>query len=144
MFLGICYTAGKGVPKDEAEAAECARKLADNPDREQLRAFGLALSQVAEKMKSLTQGLACYYGLAVPQDYSEAVKWFRRAADLGQPEAHFYLGRCYADGQGVPKDVVEAVKWFRKAAEQGLAEAQFNLGISYAQGDGVAKDYVEA
>ena len=80
----------------------------------------------------------------MPQDYAEAVKWYRKAAGQGHAEAQSCLGFCYAKGQGTPKDYTEAAKWFRKAAEQGQADDQCNLGQSYEFGLGVPKDYVQA
>jgi TPR repeat protein len=72
------------------------------------------------------------------------VKWYRKAAEQGQPRAQFNLGISFANGLGVAQDYDEAFKWYRKAAEQGYPEAQFNLGISYARGQGVPPDYAEA
>jgi hypothetical protein len=89
-------------------------------------------------------GLNYSQGRGVAKDYSEAVKWWRKAAEQNDAKAQYNLGTCYATGQGVEEDVVEAVKWWRKAAEQNHAEAQYNLGVCYANGQGVAKDQVEA
>ena len=61
-------------------------------------------------------------GHGVPQDYAEAVKWYRKAADQGDAFAQYNLGVMYDNGEGVPQDQAEAVKWYRKAAEQGDAE----------------------
>jgi S1-C subfamily serine protease len=83
-------------------------------------------------------------GDGVTKDNNEAVKWWRKAAQQGHPNAQCNLGVCYARGDGVAKDAVEAVKWYRKAAEQGSARAQYTLGVCFAGGDGLAKDYVEA
>jgi TPR repeat protein len=69
-------------------------------------------------------------GRGVPQDYAEAVSWFRKAAEQG-----------HASGRGVPQDYAEAVSWFRKAAEQGHASAQHNLGSMYLNGVGVRQDF---
>jgi uncharacterized protein len=80
----------------------------------------------------------------VPQDYAEAVKWLRLAADQGEGFAQNNLGVMYAHGQGVPQDYAEAVKWYRRAADQGLAPAQSLLGEMYANGEGVPQDYVQA
>ena len=77
-------------------------------------------------------------------NYTEAVKWFRKAAERGDADAQFMLGTFYENGEGVPQDDREAVKWYRKAVEQGLAAAQYNLGSCYYQGEGVPKDYTEA
>ena len=80
----------------------------------------------------------------MPQDYAEAVKWYRKAADQGYPAAQYNLGVMYDQGQGVPQDYAEAARWYRKAADQGDANAQLGLGVMYAKGQGVPQDYVEA
>jgi TPR repeat protein len=82
--------------------------------------------------------------LGVAKDETEAVKWFRKAAEQNVADAQCNLGVGYANGQGVTEDDAESVKWFRKAAEQNLADAQYNLGVCYGSGQGVAKDEVEA
>ena len=64
----------------------------------------------------------------MPQDFVQAVKWYRLAAEQGDAYAQYTLGLMYAKGQGMPQDFVQAVKWYRLAAEQGAASAQFNLG----------------
>jgi uncharacterized protein len=52
-------------------------------------------------------------GLGVEQDYAEAVKWYRKAADQGVTAAQSNLGLMYAQGLGVAQDYAEAVKWYR-------------------------------
>jgi TPR repeat protein len=83
-------------------------------------------------------------GQGVPQDYVEAMKWYRKAAEQNNAAAQNDLGNMYTEGQGVPQDYVEAMKWLRKAAEQGNAAAQNNLGNMYTEGQGVPQDYVQA
>ena len=76
----------------------------------------------------------------VTQDYGEAVKWYRKAAEQGFKFAQNALGDCYYKGKGVTQDYAEAVKWYRKAAEQGFSWAQENLGDCYSKGHGVKQD----
>jgi hypothetical protein len=83
-------------------------------------------------------------GQGVRRDYTEAMQWFRRAADEGDASAQYNLGVMYAKGQGVRRDYIEAMRWYRKAADQGDASAQYNVGLMYANGQGVSKDYVQA
>ena len=83
-------------------------------------------------------------GEGVPQDYAQAVAWFRKAAEQGNAKGQNGLGAMYGSGQGVPQDWVQAVVWFRKAAEQGEAMAQCNLGVRYDNGQGVTQDYAQA
>lgn len=84
-----------------------------------------------------------YYGKGVPENYSEAARWFRMAAEHGHVRAQFLLGELYDNGIGIQEDVTEAIKWYRKAAEQGSAEAQTQLGHCYLEGHHVQKDVAE-
>jgi TPR repeat protein len=54
-------------------------------------------------------------GLGLPQDYGEAVKWYRKAAELGHAEAQHNLGLMNEKGLGVPQDFVRAHMWFNLA-----------------------------
>ena len=72
------------------------------------------------------------------QDYVEAAKWYRKAADQGYAPAQFNLGVMYDNGEGVAQDYTEAAKWYRKAADQGDYRAQFNLGLKCDHGQGVS------
>ena len=89
-------------------------------------------------------GLKHDKGQGVPQDYQEAVKWHRLAAEQGYASAQYNLGGMYYTGEGVPQDYKEAVKWTRLAAEQGSVEAQYNLGQMYYFSRGVPQDSVLA
>ncbi len=57
-----------------------------------------------------------YKGRGVPQDYAEAVKWYRKAAEQGNAGAQFNLGVMYDNGQGVPQDYVQAHMWYNLSA----------------------------
>ncbi len=84
-------------------------------------------------------------GMGVAPDYTEAVKWYRRAAEQGDAHGQFCLGNMYHDGKGVAQNYVEAAKWWRRAAEQGKDSlAQYQLAGAYAKGEGVPKDFVRA
>ena len=80
----------------------------------------------------------------MPQDYSEAFKWYRLAAEQGDASAQGILGYMYANGEGVPQDNAKAIEWYRLAADQDDAYAQGNLGYMYSSGLGVPQDYAEA
>jgi TPR repeat protein len=87
-------------------------------------------------------------GWGVPQDYAEAMRWFRQAADAGNSSAMNNIGLLYQNGEGVPQDYAEAMRWFRKAADAGNSAAMNNIGYAeamlYANGWGVPQDYAEA
>ncbi|MED5534848.1 MAG: tetratricopeptide repeat protein [Pseudomonadota bacterium] len=83
-------------------------------------------------------------GQGVPENNTEAAKWYRLSAEQGNAEAQYNLGVMYDTGEGVPENDAEAVRWHHLAAEQGNADAQYNLGVSYYIGEGVPQDYVHA
>jgi TPR repeat protein len=93
-----------------------------------------------------------YNGWDVPQDYIEAVKWYRKAAEQNHAAAQIGLANCLIcnlDYPAMDPAVAEAVlreatEWYCKAAEQGNAGGQFNLGFCYAVGQGVPKNFVDA
>ncbi len=60
-------------------------------------------------------------GEGVPQDYKEAARWYRAAAEQGHANAQLYLGGMYQRRQGVPQDYVQAHMWFNLAAS-GVGE----------------------
>jgi TPR repeat protein len=78
------------------------------------------------------------------QDFANAVKSFRKAADQGNTKAQSTLGNMYAEGRGVTQDYQQAMSWYLKAADQGSSESQAKLGDMYAEGKGVMQDYIEA
>ena len=69
-------------------------------------------------------------GQGVPQDYKEAAKWTRLAAEQGYAQAQNSMGFRYFHGTAVPQDYKEAAKWFRLSAEQGHETAQNNLAVA--------------
>jgi TPR repeat protein len=137
----------KGSPSPPAEDVQSVRASSRPSDNETDAKLLADIRTKAEKGDAQSQyelGKASEEGsLGMAEDYMEAVKWYRKAAEQGHAQAQSSLGFCYRQGNGVAEDYVEAVKWYRKAAEQGLAQAQDRLGISYFYGYGVATDEAE-
>jgi TPR repeat protein len=84
--------------------------------------------------------------------YSDAVKWYRVAAEKGVLNAQWQLGQILVSGKpAFPKrsdkvkaDPPQGVRWLKKAASQGHDRAQLSLARCYEQGLGVTKDQAEA
>ena len=64
------------------------------------------------------------FGRGVPPFSTQAVAWWRKAADQGDAKAQHNLGVMYADGRGVPEDDVEAHKWHDLAARLAPPDEQ--------------------
>jgi len=86
--------------------------------------------------------------------YTQAVYWFRKAAEQGDADAQYALGNLYNYGHGPlstelimhghTAQVGQAALWYRKAAEQGDADAQDALGDLYDSDQGELQDYEQA
>jgi hypothetical protein len=63
-------------------------------------------------------GVMYYEGRDVPQDYAEAVKWYRKAAEQGDANAQYNLGGMYYQGKGVQQDYIIALMWLNLAASR--------------------------
>lgn len=62
-------------------------------------------------------------------DAKEAFRWFRRAAEQGNPEAQRRLAQLLERGIGTAVDRAAALHWYRLAAEQGDLPAQCRLTL---------------
>ncbi len=78
------------------------------------------------------------------KDFTTAVEHFKKAAETGDAEAQYYLGRMCFDGNGMPKDSTEAVRWMRMSGEKGYAPAQLIIGVEYYFGGDPERDYGKA
>jgi hypothetical protein len=81
------------------------------------------LAQHDHAEAQLRLGMIFAGGEHVPQDHTQAAKWFRKAADQGNADGQVYLGHCYYEGHGVERDEIRAMVMFRLAAEQGHEQA---------------------
>ena len=77
---------------------------------------------------------AGYRRLGRAEDEQEALRWFRVAAALSEPEAWLGLGRMY-ERTGVAQDGLEAAVWYALAANAGRPEAQTAMGDAARLGE---------
>lgn len=132
FILGKCYMNGKGVKKSITEAANWWRKASDNGSLEARENINKnkSMIEIREKLIAAEKGdsQAQYeIGEKYSNDglYSEAVKWYQKAADLGNADALFRLGQCYeVYNRGVKQDKDMANELYQKAAEKGHAAAK--------------------
>jgi uncharacterized protein len=65
-------------------------------------------------------------GWGVPQDYKEAIKWYKLSAEQENTEAQFNLGNMYL----IIQDYVQAHKWFNIAGANGVDSGRENRNIT--------------
>ena len=67
-------------------------------------------------------------GEGVEQDFEEAARWYRTAAEGGDPDASFNLGMMYADCLADMDNDPDAEEWLKVAADAGHESARYLLG----------------
>ena len=72
------------------------------------------------------------------RDYDKAVEYWTKAAELGDVEAHYFLG-LYMDGEGVEKDEKKGVYHWEKASIGGHPEARDFLAFDEAKNGNVER-----
>jgi TPR repeat protein len=87
----------------------------------------------------------------INQDYGTAFRLMHREAELGNPDAAYYLGTLYSRGLGVDESQPESERWYRRAfdsylvaANAGDARAQTRLCFMHFAGRGTSQNYSEA
>lgn len=125
---------------DYSEQSRLVEKLAATPKLCCCLGEVTDISPVESPEELYRKGETCYEA----DSYEEAAKWYRKAAELGHPEAMRRVGFCCGKGYGVSQSYEEAVTWYQRAAALGDAKAMHNLGNCYYQGLGVSQSYEEA
>lgn len=93
------------------------------------RSFAIVAALAREDVALAQHFLGWHYhkGIGTEQSDSQAVHWWRKAAQQGVAESQQGLGWAYANGRGVEEDPVEAYRWFNLAASSGDEAAREGL-----------------
>ena len=83
-------------------------------------------------------------GAGVRQDDEIALRYFQKAANLGDSYGTFMVGlHCY-EGLGTRRNFKRAVDYFKRTLEMGDTRALYHLGICCSRGEGVRQDAAAA
>ena len=75
----------------------------------------------------------------------ELLKQIQKRMEVGDADAIYNLGCCYADGDwGLPQDIAKALELCHRAAELGNAKSYTSIGVTYYGGNGVERDESKA
>lgn len=86
-------------------------------------------------------------GLAHNLDHynaNKAFSYYKRAAELGNADAMYRLGRCHYHGWGTSENDNSAFLWFCKARDAGCKMMWTQLGECYMNGLGTCEDIPKA
>lgn len=79
-------------------------------------------------------GEAYYYGFGRKTDYAEAVRFFTKAASMGNGYAMYRLGQCLENGDGIPQDIQRAFDCYSNSVRAGCPAAMIRIGDLYWTG----------
>ena len=96
----------------------------------------IAKAEAGEVDAQFRVGAAYDFGKGAPRDSTEAMKWYRMAAERGHVEAQNSLGSILQ----AEKQYADALLWYEKAAARGHALATNSLAYLYDLGLGVPQD----
>lgn len=132
LFLVVLATAAGGLfytltPDYVSKKAMAAY---DRNDYETALKLWLSMADRADNATLSRMGFLYNNGWGGEQSFTEAAKWYQKAADRGYVGAQFNLGLIYSsDLEGAPQDNVQAYKWFSLAAKGGNDIAQEKLAV---------------
>ena len=177
--MGELYIIGKGVSKDVARGVRWLTKAAGNGNNKAMLSLASGYASGNYGSKDMQKAIIWYtksadYGDVqaqdelgriylkdkdVPNDFTEALRRFERAANQSSSGQYGYvgLGTIYAKGLGVAKNIEKSRGYYLTATkwEGGLhgtmalttmfhgGEGEFGLAELYMQGEGNSKDVRE-
>ena len=74
---------------------------------------------------------------------AEALEWHKKAAENGEKESWYFVGRAYEEGKVVPQDCAYAARCYEKGPADSIGCCN-RLGALLFDGKGVPQDYVRA
>ncbi|CCB79077.1 hypothetical protein HBZC1_00910 [Helicobacter bizzozeronii CIII-1] len=110
LSIADMYVIGEGVPQDDQKALEYYQK-AYHSKADAYEALGYAYRGHGTDM---TMDLP-----ASVRNIPKALKYLKKAAELGSMDANTSLGDMYKWGYGVPKDYDKAMEYYDKACDLG-------------------------
>lgn len=136
----VCLSGQLGMKSQSMLTFSCAIQAKNLPEvsGSHQEEFDRCLDAAKEGDLQAQVALGQFYG--ANGRYDEAIGWYRKAADQGDPAGQRLMGDLYREGVGVERDPAKAHDCYVKAAEQDEPWAQVTLGEMYIQGEGVEKD----
>lgn len=150
-------SASSGRSDEEVESRKMAEllQLANGGDSDAQYRVGRLLMMEKDNKQAQRQAIvhltnaaigenvaACAYlstmyatGRGVARNNGEAVRWMKKAADLGDTDSQQRFAQCLASGTlGVTRDSTAAIRWLQTAAVQGHPKAMFQWAQLLATG----------
>jgi TPR repeat protein len=142
--LAMLYLLGLGVPVNKAMAIDYLYRGAEMGDDWSQVHLARIYERASESPAGAPTDPPTPTGADPAKTTDAALRFYGRAADSGNREAAFRLGRMYEQGKGVQQDYSKALNYYQKSALRGLLAGQVALGSLYERGLGTESNYVYA
>lgn len=133
FYLFIATIPASFIPAQATQPATVSAEAAESGEQE------LVLIEKANKGDA-SAAFNLGYSYYTQQNYPGAIRWYGKAAELGNARAAFEIAIIYRDGLLGEPDMKKMISYLQQAAKQGLVLAQTELAVSYLQGTGVDKN----
>jgi TPR repeat protein len=109
-------------------------------------AFGALVGKLDPEICDRIGRIAREYakGTVVEQNYEASERWFRLAADLGDPNAAWKVAGMHLASEQIVKNNDTLIKYMTQAADGGVLAAKVELGKAYEAGALVPADRAKA
>jgi len=113
--------------------------------------ISLAKTSEEDALPQYYLGVMYLQGQGVEQNFEEAGKWLRKAAENRLPQAQYKLANLYTEGKGVPKDYEFAYVWYsvgsahdHKLSKEAVGKAKEKLSESeLTEAEKLIAEYIE-
>ena len=130
----VCYMAFSGIALKDAD-----------PEYQDVYYSNLHdLAEAGNTPAYIMLGDAILVGIGCRQNTEEAVRWYEKAAEEGDPFGNELIGEIYFKGEHAPVDYKKAFEFFTKDEGKKSFCTRYHLGEMYRQGLYVDKDPVKA
>lgn len=146
---GLCLLNGYGIAQDNVKAVELLSVAADKGFVPSIQLLTQYLSEIEdddeddeddededseaiqEEFHKWVEEASIEQLMQAGKEYNEypdiQSRCYKKAAELGNPDAMLLTGMNYLNGCGLDKNPVKAIEWFKKAAASGNKEATERL-----------------
>ena len=89
-------------------------------------------------------GRAYESGKGVEQNRTTAIEWYKKGADVGNPECLYSYGLALKEGIYIEKQTEEGIKWIARSAHNGYVTAQETYAQMLFEGKEIKQNKTEA
>ena len=132
-YMAESFHKGDGFPdQDDEEALVWAKKAKENKRLSPQRPIDQLIQDIEDSLNNdpYNLGKAAYRS----EDYLEAMKQWKNAAEQGNANAAWRISSLYANEEGYVKSYEKILSWQLRAAELGLPKAMYAAAENYYYG----------